>query len=132
MCSALSLSAVAHASDWQFVAESISNAVYYIDAETIRTSVTSFPSSSVKIAWFKIDYSRDKSVTYRLSKVLYHVKCDTSELKMVQWIEYKSDMTVSDSGSNTYGSFSVAAPDTIGSSLVSAACDAKYGTNVPD
>jgi hypothetical protein len=120
----LLVSSQAIAADWKLVTVSSTDAVYRIDSTSVRDQNIDY--RSVKIAWFKVDYSKDKTVSHRETKALYHFKCETSEMKMVQFIDYAADGRVVNSDGSNYASFRVAAPDTVGYSMLEAACFDKY------
>jgi hypothetical protein len=108
--------------NWIYVTTSIPASDYYVDFDSIRT-ISSYVGST-KIAWFKLDHSRNKSESARSSKNLYEAKCDSSELKLNQWIDYKADGTVlNSSNGKSYGTFQVVAPETVGYSVLEAICN---------
>ena len=110
------------AANWVYVTSSVKDAHYYLDASSVRDQRSGL-GGNVRLAWFKIDHSEDASVPQRESKILYHFKCSRSEMTMVQYVDYKPDGTVLDSGSmSTYSGFRVAVPDTVGYSLLSTVC----------
>jgi hypothetical protein len=113
----------AQASSWIWVTDSAAKSLYFLDKESVRDRNISYPPAVVKTAWFKTDDSLNKSVVYRSSKLLYQFKCDASEMKLVQWINYDAIGLVLDSGSESvsYG-FRVAAPDTVGFALLESVC----------
>lgn len=111
----------AKASDWRFVTISAVNSIIYVDRDSVRDNKDY--SGTTKIAWFKTNDSQNKTVRYRESKTLYHFKCATSEMKIVQWVEYRADGSVSySSPPNPFSSFTAAVPDTIGYAMLEAAC----------
>lgn len=117
----------AHAANWRFVTISSSSSLYYIDAETIREESIGYPVKKVKFAWFKVDHSGDKTTSDRQSKLLYQFDCNRSELKLLQWIAYAPNGEINGSGSTpSYQSSTIAAPETVGHSLLKAACFSNY------
>lgn len=110
------------ASNWQYVGvTSDDKTSIYIDLESRRDSTDVY--QKVRLAWFKMDESNNASVPQRESKNLYQFKCDRSELRLTQWINYKADGSVLSSGSEpSYTQFKVAAPDSVGDSMLAKAC----------
>lgn len=112
----------ANATEWGFVTISTANSIYYIDRDSIRK--TSDYGGQIVSAWFKIDESKNAKVRHRETKILYHFRCATSEMKSVQWIDYAADgSVVNSSQSNAYSSFRVAVPDSVGYSMLEVACN---------
>lgn len=119
---AITIAAPVNASNWVYLTTSNTNAEYHIDLASIRDQKISY--KNVRLAWFKIDYSKDVSVPQYETRVLLHFNCERSELKWVQMVDYDHDGSVLDSDTaSTYGKFSVAVPDTIGHTLMNAACN---------
>ncbi len=104
----------------EFVTVSSKDSYFFIDRSSVRTGSDLY--GTYKMAWFKTDDSRNKAVKYRSSKLLYRAKCSTYEIGLAQWIEYDASGGVMDSGGSNYPKYQVAAPETVGYSILSAIC----------
>ena len=113
---------IAEAADWAYVTTSSSNADYYIDKDSIRTMSSGYPKKEIVIAWFKVDYSKDRTVTRRESKVLYHFDCAGQQMAIAHWVDYDPQGAVINSNNSSYPTFRPAVPDTIGQSMLDQAC----------
>jgi hypothetical protein len=113
------------AAQWELVIISHSRSLYFIDKETVKDQ-NSYYNNYIKIAWFKTENILDKNVSYRTQKLFYHFKCDTSEMKLMQYIQYGPDGNVTKSGSALpYEQFQVVAPETVGHAMLQSACYGK-------
>jgi hypothetical protein len=119
---ALSWASGANAADWYYVTDTKDNSVIYIDKSAVRQQVDVY-RDNLTIAWFKWDHSKDSTTENDSSKELYHFKCDKFEMKLIQFITYDDAGKVKTSVSaKAYQEFEVAAPETIGYSMLEAAC----------
>jgi len=85
-------------------------AEYTLDPNTVSGD------RSGRRGWITIDYSKDSSVSYRTSKQLVWVNCDTGEQKTLSYINYDKDGGVVATNDWSFDDAEVAyyPPDTIG------------------
>lgn len=112
----------AHAANWVYVTTSSTNAEYFIDKDSVRTISSGYPKKEIVLAWFKIDYSKDRTVSRRESKILYHFDCANQQMALMNWVDYDAQGRVLDSNNFSYPSFKPAVPDTIGYDMLDRAC----------
>lgn len=113
----------AHAANWIYVTTSAKKAHYHVDATSIKERQTRL-SGVIRLAWFKVDHSEDKSVKQRESKHLFHFKCARGEMTLVQFADYDAGGNLIDSGSfSELTGFEAAIPDTVGYTLLSTVCN---------
>lgn len=115
----LSSPAIAMPTNWMlFSSSDATGDEVYIDIDGIRDL-----SSSVKMAWLKIDHKKNKDTKARETKVLWHFQCERYEIKEVQWIRYAPNGKLIGSGSAPpYREFEVAAPETVGYAALEIVC----------
>ncbi|MBD3733461.1 MAG: hypothetical protein IE934_12185 [Sphingopyxis sp.] len=113
---------IAQAADWVYVTTSTNNADYYMDKGSVRKTSSGYPKKEITLAWFKVDYSRDTTVSRRESKILYHFDCLAQQMGIAHWVDYDPQGKVIDSTSSSYPTFRPAVPDTIGHSMLDQAC----------
>jgi hypothetical protein len=118
MCLA-ACSTAAGAADWVKIVTGADHGVAFIDLQSMQVE------GSFRTAWVRWDRSEAESSIKE--KDLIEVGCTRRTLRVLQWIQYNADGTVSDSGSNQ-GSVQqpeVVAPESTGESIVAALCGRK-------
>lgn len=105
-------------SQWVLVGEGDTSGKWYIDLNTLRTT------GPMRRVWVLNDMPKPDKDGDRSSRSFYEVDCQEQRLRSLQASFYKGKMgSGSPSGSSTIpGSWSYAAPDTIGNSVVEVVC----------
>lgn len=106
-----------YAATWRYVGGDAQNAIYYVDQDSITSG------QYITRAWFKIDASKDRSVSHREEKRLYEAWCANRTLRLRQYILYRANLTVLESVTMpTNEEFKEVAPETIGEMVVDTLC----------
>jgi len=107
----------AFAANWVYVNTSNTNADIYYDADTLQRS------GEVVTVWEQTDYSRDKTVKYRSSKLLKRFYCSRRLYVLVSVIDYYPNGETKRFDYPTYKQEeTVIAPDTNGEEMLKAVC----------
>lgn len=114
------------AADWRHLTTSASGTVVLVDVESVRELPAlgirrPFPVMQV---WIKMDFSRDKSETYREWRALYRFNCTAETSMVVSSVTYAPDgRVVKSSASEDYDfRYEQQVPDTIGYAIMEFAC----------
>ena len=107
----------AFAANWIFIGESANKSVAYYDIDTIQRS------GNQLTVWVKTDFSRNKSVKYRETKIRRIYDCSERTINSLSSITYYPD---GKSDSYTWETFEQKAepiaPDTMGEAVLEAVC----------
>lgn len=117
---------LAIAADWRYLTSGNGGVIVQVDTDSIRELPPiqiqrPFP---VRQIWVKMDYSQDKSVTYRESRALHRFHCDAETSTIVSEVIYNPNGGVVRSRSEEDYDFHYRpiTPDTIGYAIMEFAC----------
>jgi hypothetical protein len=120
------LASPAHAQQWEYLTESSSRSIIYVDVQSIRDYPPidirrDFP---VRRVWVRVDARNDRTVKFRSMVYLEAVDCQSDKSMTSQYIQYGPDGQVLSTRSFEDYSFNYefVAPGTISHTIVEFAC----------
>jgi hypothetical protein len=118
---AVLFTAEANAADWWLIGTDKNGSTYEIDRESVRTE-NKGPGKSIVIVWSRQDHSRDRTISFRTSKTMYHIKCDKREIAIVSLVRYDVNGNVKHSDTTAFPDFQPVVPDSMGDEILFYAC----------
>jgi hypothetical protein len=114
------------AADWQLLAWGKSEAVVFVDTDSVRglpPVEIRRPFEAIQL-WVKMDFSQDRTVSYREQRQLYRVNCAAETMMIGSSVTYSANGSVVDSWSEEDYDFHYKpqTPETIGYAIMEFAC----------
>lgn len=117
---------VAVASDWRYLTSGTGGVVVKVDVESVRElpAIQIRRPFPVRQIWVQMDFSQDKSVTYREQRQLFRFNCIAETGMIASSVTYNPDGRVARSWSDEDYDFKYEpqTPDTIGYAIMEFAC----------
>ncbi|WP_435198965.1 surface-adhesin E family protein [Qipengyuania sp. 902] len=117
---------VSVASDWRYLTSGTTGVIVKVDVESVRElpAIQIRRPFPVRQIWVLMDFSQDKSVTYRERRQLFRFNCTAETSMIASSVTYNPDGRVARSWSDEDYDFKYEpeTPDTIGYTIMEFAC----------